>query len=166
MKEKGVQIIFIDYLHLISNKEADKLKKSTNDRIGDITKRLKALAKRLNIPIIQLSQLSRLGKELSKTRSKTIDPFIPTLEDLRDSGSIEQDSDIVIFLVRYGYYKKQLADYQPWMDDNIKIVCAKFRNGATFDIDLTWKGEFAKIEENIESYPEALRDNLNTVVPF
>ncbi len=92
MQSKGCKVVAIDYLQLI----ALKGNKTTTEEIGEITRELKSLAKKLDMTIFLLSQLSR---EVEKRKDK-----VPTLSDLRSSGDIEQDSDMVIFLYRPAYY--------------------------------------------------------------
>jgi replicative DNA helicase len=126
MREKNIKMIFVDYLGLIknNNKNLNKI-----DQITEISASLKALAKELNVPVMALSQLSR---EVEKRGDKR-----PQLSDLRDSGSIEQDADVVAFVFRPEYY-----NIETWDDDKTptkdeaEIDIAKFRNGGTFQIRL------------------------------
>ena len=94
-RKKGLDLIIIDYLQLISG-ESKNLNDNRVKEISDITRGLKAIAKELNIPVIALSQLSRKVEEREEKR--------PQLADLRESGSIEQDADLVVFLYREEYY--------------------------------------------------------------
>lgn len=139
----NIGILFIDYLQLL------KGSKKTENRIlevGEITQGLKALAKELNIPIIALSQLSRAVEQREDKR--------PMLSDLRESGSIEQDADIVIFLYRAEYYLKnkdslkgqnRSSKYLEWEDDvkktrnKAEIIVAKHRNGETGSVVVQYK---------------------------
>jgi len=134
----GVSLILIDYLQLISS--AKKISNRVQE-ISDITRQLKIMAKELNIPVICLSQLSRASEQRSDHR--------PLLSDLRDSGSIEQDADIVIMLYREGYYKP--------MDEKVdqnecECIIAKNRHGETRTISLHWEPEYTRFtaRENFE----------------
>lgn len=134
----GVSLILIDYLQLISS--AKKISNRVQE-ISDITRQLKIMAKELNIPVICLSQLSRASEQRSDHR--------PLLSDLRDSGSIEQDADIVIMLYREGYYKP--------MDEKVdqnecECIIAKNRHGETRTINLHWEPEYTRFtaRENFE----------------
>ncbi|MEA4115587.1 replicative DNA helicase [Mycoplasma sp. 744] len=126
-KLNKLDLIVIDYLQLIS---LDNTKKSDNrqNEVATISRTLKLLAKELNIPIIALSQLSR---EVEKRQDKQ-----PMLADLRESGAIEQDADIVAFLYRENYYNKA-TDWSNKFSPT-KLIVAKNRSGPLKDIDLTF----------------------------
>ena len=100
--------------------------------VSGMTRALKIMAKELDMPVILLSQLSR---ESEKRESKK-----PVLSDLRESGSIEQDADVVIFLHRDNYYDKEASNVS-------KIIVAKQRSGPTGEIDVGWRGEFTRFVE-------------------
>ena len=124
--EKGLGIIIIDYLQLITGST-----KGTNrqQEIAEISRSLKTMAMELNVPVIALAQLSRSVEQRDDKR--------PILSDLRESGSIEQDADIVGFLYREDYYTKQIS-----IDEHTSkstLIIAKHRNGITKDIDLVFK---------------------------
>ncbi len=124
--EKGLGIIIIDYLQLITGST-----KGTNrqQEIAEISRSLKTMAMELNVPVIALAQLSRSVEQRDDKR--------PILSDLRESGSIEQDADIVAFLYREDYYTKQVS-----IDEHTSkstLIIAKHRNGITKDIDLIFK---------------------------
>lgn len=125
-----VSLVIIDYLQLISS-----CKRVSNrvQEISEITRQLKIMAKELNIPIICLSQLSRASEQRLDHR--------PLLSDLRDSGSIEQDADIVMMLYREGYYKPNDERIDP---NECECIIAKNRNGETKTINLNWKPEYTK----------------------
>lgn len=131
--EKGLGMIVIDYLQLIQgNYDAD----SRTQEISEISRTLKGLARELNVPVIALSQLSR-AVELRT-------PKIPQLADLRESGSIEQDADVVMFIYREDYYDKETEK------KNIaEILIRKHRNGPTGDIELYFSPEQVSFK-NIE----------------
>ena len=135
----GVSLVVIDYLQLIS---ASRKSSNRVQEISDITRQLKIMAKELSIPVICLSQLSRASEQRTNHR--------PLLSDLRDSGSIEQDADIVIMLYRAGYY----ADPTDEKVDRNECECivAKNRYGETRTISLHWQPEYTRFtaRENLE----------------
>ncbi len=134
-RQKNVDLVIIDYLQLMSN--GGRRTDNRVQEISEITRNMKILAKEINVPVICLSQLSRASEQRSD--------HIPQLSDLRDSGSIEQDADIVLFLYRENYYAKDDATAQNAPDID-KAVCkvAKNRHGETRNIDLHWQGEFMR----------------------
>ena len=126
--EKDVGLIIIDYLQLMESKGRNE---SRQNEISEISRSLKILAKELNVPVIALSQLSRAPESRPDHR--------PILSDLRESGSIEQDADIVMFLYRDDYYnpdteKKNVAE----------VIIAKNRSGSTGTVELAWLGKYTK----------------------
>ena len=127
--EKKLDMVVVDYLQLISGSGR---KESRQQEISEISRSLKIMAKDLNIPVLALSQLSRAPEARTDHR--------PVLSDLRDSGAIEQDADIVIFLYRDDYYNKEKSE-----EPNVaEIIVAKHRNGETGTIKLRWFGEYTK----------------------
>jgi replicative DNA helicase len=133
--QNGVKIIIIDYLQLMTGNFNEKTSGTREQEVSAISRSLKALAKDLNVPIIALSQLNRSVETRAGTKR-------PQLSDLRESGAIEQDADIVIFIHRPEKYgletqKKGLAE----------IIIAKHRNGAVTDIDLKFIETYAKFTE-------------------
>lgn len=126
--EKGLDLVMIDYLQLM---QLEGRQESRQQEISTISRGLKALAKEMECPVIALSQLSRAPELRSDHR--------PILSDLRESGAIEQDADVVLFLYRDDYYhedseKKNLGE----------VIIAKHRNGPTGSIELVFKKEFTK----------------------
>ncbi|MDR0974531.1 MAG: replicative DNA helicase [Ruminococcus sp.] len=121
-----VGLVIIDYLQLMSS---GKKNENRVVEISEITRQLKVMAKELNVPVITLSQLSR-GVESRQDKR-------PILSDLRESGSIEQDADIVMFIYREGYYNKQTEN--PNMTE---ILVAKNRHGETGMVNLFWNGQY------------------------
>ncbi|MDD6309005.1 MAG: replicative DNA helicase [Clostridia bacterium] len=122
--EKGLGLVVIDYLQLM---QGGKSKESRQQEISEISRSLKIMAKELDVPVLTLSQLSRA----SETRER------PILSDLRESGAIEQDADIVIFLNR-----KTGDDASPEDANLAECNIAKHRNGSTARFDLVWRGEY------------------------
>ena len=144
-REKGVGLLVIDYLQLI---EPSRRAENRVQEITEITKGLKALAKELNVPILALSQLSRGVDSRDDKR--------PVLSDLRESGSIEQDADVVMFVYREEYYLKSrepeagTADHAKWFEKMEKVsrraevLVEKHRHGATNKIDLFFDDRFTR----------------------
>lgn len=134
--EKGVGLILIDYLQLMSS---DSKTDSRQQEISEISRSLKAIAREMNAPVVALSQLSRACESRTDHR--------PMLSDLRESGAIEQDADVVAFLYRDEYYfpdteKKNQAE----------LIIAKQRNGPTGTVDLTWMGQYTKFGNFLKKY--------------
>jgi len=126
--EHGLGLIVIDYLQLMSGRGRSE---NRQQEISEISRSLKALARELNVPVVTLSQLSRAPEARTEHR--------PMLSDLRESGAIEQDADVVVFLYRDEYYnpnseKKNIAE----------AIIAKQRNGPTGTVELVWLGQFTK----------------------
>ena len=143
VREHGVKMIMIDYLQLMS---AGGLKLGSREQeVSTISRSLKALAKELNIPIIALSQLNRSTETREDKR--------PVLSDLRESGAIEQDADIVCFIHRPEYYTRSSEDAQ---GNDIKglaeLIVAKHRSGAVGDVKLRFVSKYAKFENWQEGY--------------
>ena len=131
LKAEGkLGLVIIDYLQLI---RATGKPENRVQEISQITRNLKALAKELNVPIIALSQLSRAVEQRGSDRR-------PQLSDLRESGSVEQDSDVVMFVYREEYYKPD----NPELKGKATIILGKQRNGPTADITLTFLRECTK----------------------
>ena len=151
VREKGVKMIMIDYLQLM-NATGMKLG-SREQEVSTISRSLKALAKELNIPIIALSQLNRSTESREDKR--------PVLSDLRESGAIEQDADIVCFIHRPEYYTRAAQDGE---GNNIKglayLIVAKHRSGGVGDVKLHFVSKFAKFENWEEGY-EVMQETLN-----
>lgn len=128
LQQDGIDLVLIDYLQLM---EAGGKIENRQQEISKISRGLKGLAKELNIPLIALSQLSRAPEMRSDHR--------PILSDLRESGAIEQDADVVMFLYRDEYYNKDSEDRGTG-----EVIIAKHRNGPTGSIKLVYKGENTK----------------------
>ena len=127
--EKGLDIIIIDYLQLMTG--SGKANISRQQEISDISRSLKALAREMRAPVIALSQLSRACETRPDHR--------PMLSDLRESGAIEQDADVVMFLYRDDYYNKDTEH-----PNEAEVIIAKQRNGAIGTINLVWKPDITK----------------------
>ena len=153
VREKGVKLIIIDYLQLMTAGGARF--GSREQEVSTISRSLKALAKELNIPIIALSQLNR-GNESREDKR-------PMLSDLRESGAIEQDADIVCFIHRPEYYTKATEDAN---GNDIRglaeLIVAKHRNGSVGDVKLTFRGRYARFENREDGYMAA-RESMEYV---
>ena len=129
--EKGLGLVLVDYLQLMSSSGRIE---SRQQEISQISRNLKALARELNVPVIALSQLSRALESRSDKR--------PMLSDLRESGAIEQDADVVAFLYRDVYYNPE-TEYP----GAAELIIAKQRNGPTGTVNLTWFAQYTKFED-------------------
>lgn len=126
--EHGIDLIIIDYLQLMSGSTRSE---SRQQEVSEISRSIKALAKEMHCPVIALSQLSRAPEQRADHR--------PMLSDLRESGSIEQDADIVMFLYRDEYYNKESED-----KNVAECIIAKQRNGPTGTVKLAFLGQYSK----------------------
>ena len=143
VKEHGVKLIMIDYLQLMN--ASGMSFGSRQEEVSTISRSLKGLAKELNIPILALSQLNR-GVENRPGGENTLDSKRPQLSDLRESGAIEQDADMVIFIHRPDYYRLFKDENGNDLRGKAVIIIAKHRNGAVGDVLLTFKGQYARFE--------------------
>jgi len=154
-RQRGLDVIIIDYIQLMQGSSA----KSSQNRVQEITEittGLKALAKELNTPIIALSQLSRQVESRDDKR--------PQLSDLRESGSIEQDADVVLFVYREEYYLKNKEpkpgtdEYLRWETEmnevrgKAEVIIAKQRHGPTGTVSLGFQGEFTRFHDLAEEH--------------
>ena len=137
--EKNIGLIVIDYIQLIQG--SGKKNASREQEISEISRSLKILAKELNVPVIALSQLSRAVEQRPDHR--------PMLSDLRESGAIEQDADIVMFLYRDDYYNKDSEE-----KDISEVIIAKHRGGSTGTVKLLWMGNYTKFVNLAKGYEE------------
>lgn len=145
VREHGVKIIIIDYLQLMNASGMNY--GSREQEVSMISRSLKGLAKELNIPIIALSQLNRGVEGRTGAEGKR-----PQLSDLRESGAIEQDADMVCFIHRPEYYKILEDDKGNSLIGLAEIIIAKHRNGATGDVLLRFKSEFARFQNIDDDY--------------
>ena len=125
--EHGIDMILIDYLQLMSGSGGE----SRQQEVSEISRSIKAIAKEMKCPVIALSQLSRAPEQRADHR--------PMLSDLRESGSIEQDADLVMFLYRDEYYNKESED-----KNVAECIIAKQRNGPVGTVKLAWLGQYSK----------------------
>jgi len=161
VSQHKIKLIVVDYLQLMTAGTNSKGNGNREQEISTISRNLKSLAKELNIPIIALSQLSRAVE--TRTGSKR-----PLLSDLRESGAIEQDADIVSFIYRPEYYK-----IDNWDDEDAtptqgqaEFIVAKHRNGGLDNIRLRFEGKFGKfanLNNNFKSDYEALPSKMNEI---
>ena len=154
LKMKGkLDAIYIDYLQLINHKVAAG--RSKEQEVSEVSRALKMLAKDLNVPIVCLSQLSRAVETRGGTHK-------PLLSDLRDSGAIEQDADIVEFIYRPEYYDKDNAE----LFGVAYVIIAKNRNGACGDIEMRFRHECTRFE-NVGYEPQSImKPSTNFEAPF
>ena len=137
--ERNIGLVVIDYLQLVQG-SSKRASGSREQEISEISRSLKILAKEINVPVIALSQLSRAPEQRPDHR--------PMLSDLRESGAIEQDADIVMFLYRYDYYNEDSED-----KGLAEVIVAKHRAGSTGTVKLVWLGNYTKFA-NMERYRE------------
>ena len=126
--ERGLDLVIVDYLQLMS---ADGHVENRQNEVSEISRNLNSIAKELNVPLVALAPLSRAGAQRSDKR--------PILSDLRDSGAIEQDADVIMFLHREEYYDPNTED------KNIaEVIVAKQRNGPLGTVKLAWLGQYTR----------------------
>lgn len=139
VREHGVKVIMIDYLQLMN--ASGMSHHSRQEEVSTISRSLKGLAKELNIPILALSQLNRGVENREGEEGKR-----PQLSDLRESGAIEQDADMVLFIHRPEYYHIFADSQGRDLKGMAQIIIAKHRNGSVGDVLLTFKGEYARFQ--------------------
>jgi replicative DNA helicase len=158
VREKHVELIIIDYLQLM-NANGQSFG-SREQEVSIISRTLKGIAKELDIPVIALSQLNR-NVEKRDSSNSNVEGKKPQLSDLRESGAIEQDADMVCFIHRPEYYRI-------FNDDKTgkdlrglgEIIVAKHRNGATDEVWLRFVSKFARFENENEIYRDKMYDNV------
>ena len=157
VRKNNLSLLIVDYLQLlrgVSSRSSD----SRVQEVSEITQGLKAIAKEFNIPVMALSQLSRAVEQRPDKR--------PQLSDLRESGSIEQDADVVAFIFRESYYRERerpqednIAEFETWKADmqriahKAEVIIAKQRNGPVGSVELFFDGEFTRFG-NLDPYHE------------
>ena len=144
-RDNNLGLIIIDYIQLMTaggrSESRQQIsgpsssRESRQQEVSEISRALKGIARELNVPVIALSQLSRAVEARDNKR--------PMLSDLRESGAIEQDADVVMFIYRDEYYHKDNADNK----GKAEIIIAKQRNGPTGTIDLAWIGDLTKFAD-------------------
>jgi len=155
--QHGIQSIFVDYLQLLTAPGAGR--DSRQVEVSAISRGIKALARELNVPIVCLSQLNRSAEQREGHR--------PRMSDLRESGSIEQDADVIMLLHREAYYH---AGEQDWADENpdrvnlAELIIAKQRNGPTGVVELEWDSKTTRFNPADRSWGSAPTAALPTVV--
>lgn len=160
-RTSGLDVLIVDYLQLVRPATA---KDSRVNEVSEITQGLKAIAKELDIPVIALSQLSRQVENREDKR--------PQLSDLRESGSIEQDADVVMFVFREEYYKERekpgddnleaMAQWQEQMErlhGRAEVVIGKQRHGPIGTIELSFEGQFTRFGNLVKNYQQGSGDN-------
>ena len=156
-RQHGLDALFVDYLQLA--RPASSRSEGRVQEVSEITQGLKAIAKELNIPVIALSQLSRQVESREDKR--------PQLSDLRESGSIEQDADVVMFVFREEYYKERekpgdhdIEGMMKWKDamsalhGRAEVIIGKQRHGPIGSIELAFEGEFTRFSNLVKSYQQ------------
>lgn len=140
VQQYGVRALFIDYLQLLTSPGAAR--ESRQMEVAAISRGIKSLARELNVPIVCLSQLNRAAEQREGNR--------PRMSDLRESGSIEQDADVIMLLHREDYYHK---DDEQWLSENqdrvglAEVIIAKQRNGPTGVIKMSWSSDFTRFAD-------------------
>ena len=157
VKEHGIQIIIIDYLQLMNANGSSF--GSREQEVSIISRNLKGLAKELDIPVIALSQLSRAVEKRDSSNSN-VDGKKPLLSDLRESGAIEQDADMVCFIHRPEYYKLYDDGNGKDLRGLGQIIVAKHRNGATDEIWLRFIGKYTRFQNEDAAYDSDMYDGL------
>jgi replicative DNA helicase len=169
--QHNIEMIVVDYLQLMVGQTEGR--GNREQEISNISRSLKALSKELDVPIMALSQLSRAVETRGGSKK-------PILSDLRESGAIEQDADLVMFIYRPEYYKIDQDEEGNPTAGVAEISIAKHRNGSLADIPLRFIGKFAKFteletsdfdlaggsEDNTKTFPSKLNDMPEDTVPF
>ena len=135
--EHGLDLVVVDYIQLMQGRNSGKGSENRQQEVSEISRNLKLIAREFNVPLIALSQLSRSVESRPDKR--------PVLSDLRESGSLEQDADIVIFLYRDKYY-----DENSEMGDKAEVLIRKHRNGAVGSVKLLFIGELTRFLDTVD----------------
>jgi replicative DNA helicase len=131
--QEGIEVIMIDYLQLMSGSDSAR-DENRQQEVSEISRTLKAVARELDIPVIALSQLSRKVEDRPDHK--------PRMSDLRESGSIEQDADMIMLLHREEYYKPDKEEAK----NRAQVIVAKNRNGPTGEVELAFFKNFMRFE--------------------
>lgn len=153
VREKGVKVIMIDYLQLMNASGARF--GSRQEEVSTISRSLKELAKELGLPILALSQLNRTVENREGIEGKR-----PQLSDLRESGAIEQDADMVLFVHRPEYYRIFQDEKGNDLRGKAQIIIAKHRKGSTGDVLLNFRGEFTRFQNPDDSYVAPIPEGM------
>ena len=155
-RKNGLALIIVDYLSLI---EPDNSKDPRQEQVAKIARRLKGLARNLNVPVLCLAQLNRQTEQSKGNR--------PQLSYLRESGAIEQDADVVMFVHREEYYLTKEEAEEKGLVGVADLIVAKQRNGAIGDIKLIWQSRFTLFSNPQESEePEPETEYANDFAPY
>jgi replicative DNA helicase len=159
-EQNNIDMIVIDYLQLMRGDDANNKNGNREQEVSYISRSLKALAKELDVPVIALAQLSRAGEKRGPTSP-------PMLSDLRESGSIEQDADMVMFIYRPEYYGMTELEDGSSSHGVAELMIAKNRNGALDKVRLRFVHEFTKFQDlsdfDYPTDPNMLQDNMGTI---
>jgi replicative DNA helicase len=159
-EQNNIEMIIIDYLQLMRGDDANNKNGNREQEVSYISRSLKALAKELDVPVIALAQLSRASEKRGGSP-------IPMLSDLRESGSIEQDADMVMFIYRPEYYKISEFEDETSTHGIAELHIAKHRNGALDNVRLRFVHEYTKFQDLTEfeyaTDPSMLTDNPGTI---
>lgn len=156
-QQHDIQMVFVDYLQLMAG--GGDSRGNREQEISQISRSLKALAKELNIPVLALSQLSRAVENRPGTSKR------PILSDLRESGAIEQDADIVQFIYRPEYYKIDEFEDGTSTHRIAELIIAKHRNGSVGDVRLKFIDTFAKFEDYTQSNQDTASGDPSAGMP-
>ena len=164
VREHGVRIIIIDYLQLMNASGMTFFNRQ--EEVSTISRSLKGLAKELNIPIIALSQLNRsVESRIGGGDKKGDESRRPQLSDLRESGAIEQDADMVCFIHRPEYYKIYTDDEGHDLRGIAQIIIAKHRNGAIADVSLRFIGQYTRFQNlDDDRIPDSIPSRMNNPI--
>ena len=155
VREHGIKVLMVDYLQLMN---ANGMRfNSRQEEVSTISRSLKGLAKELNIPVLALSQLNRTVEQRDGIEGKR-----PQLSDLRESGAIEQDADLVLFVHRPEYYRIFQDEKGNDLHGKAQIIIAKHRKGATDDVLLSFRGEYTRFSnpDDNDILPPAMPDEF------
>jgi replicative DNA helicase len=157
--QHDIQLIIIDYLQLMSGGMEGNSRGNREQEISSISRALKGLAKELNVPVIALSQLSRAVEVRGGSKR-------PQLSDLRESGAIEQDADIVTFIYRPEYYQILQDEQGQSLKGIAEIIIAKHRNGSLDTVKLRFTDQFAKFSDLEELHFDAFSGGTSIASPY
>jgi replicative DNA helicase len=138
-RRHNIDLVIVDYLQLMSGTNSEGRNSNREQEISNISRSLKGIAKELNIPIIALSQLNRSVETRGGEKR-------PQLSDLRESGAIEQDADMVAFIYRPDYYQLSTAEDGSSLKGLAEIIIAKHRNGALANVPLKFVGKYTRFQ--------------------